>query len=99
METRGAMNDKKIADQKSASRTNVNNCTAQVFYQDATDKLISKPPVSSTILKTRQICLKQRLSCQELKTGYKPAIRPSLLLLFKTIEDIDGLDVDKNSSA
>ena len=99
MGTMGAINNKKIADHKSASRANVNNCTAQVFYQDLAYKLLSKPPVSSTNLKTRQVCLKQRLSCQELKTVYKPAIRPSLPPSFKTIEDVDGFDVDKNSSA
>ena len=87
METMGAINNKKIADHKSASRANVNNCTPQVFYQDLAYKLLSKPPVSSTNLKTRQVCLKQRLSCQD----YPPS--------FKTIEDVDGLDVDKNSSA
>lgn len=48
-----------------------------------------------TDLRTAQGCLKERLSCQELKENIRSLLPPS----FKTIENVDGLDVNKNSSA
>lgn len=55
--------------------------------------------MSITDLRTAQACLKERLSCQELKVFYKLNIRSLLPPSFKIIENVDGLDVNKNSSA
>lgn len=55
--------------------------------------------MSSTNLKTRQVCLKERSSYQELKVVYKPTIRPLLAQSFKRIEDVDNVVVNGNSSA
>lgn len=55
--------------------------------------------MSITDLRTALACLKERLSCQELKVFYKLNIRSFLPPSFKTIENVDGLDVNKNSSA
>lgn len=73
------------------------NYTLQVFYQDAANMSIWKPPVSSTNLKTTQVWLKKRFSLQKLKLVHKLTIRPSLphyllvtsliaLTLIKTIQ-------------
>ena len=87
----GALNNENLANQNSISETTVKNCIRQVLYQNAADKPISKPHVVHYKF--------ERLSFHKLKAVYKPAIRPSLLPLFKTIEGVDGLDVNKNSSA
>ena len=96
--TMGALDNENFADQSSISGTNVKNYTAQVLYQDAMEEPVTKPSVSSTNLKTTQVCSEERLSCQELKTVYKPTIRPSLPPSFQTIESV-GLEVDDSKPA
>ena len=76
--TMGALDNENFADQSSISGTHVKNYTAQVLYQDALEEPIAKPSVSSTNLKVTQTCLKEKLSCQQLKPVHKPTVRPVL---------------------
>ena len=43
--------------------------------------------------------MKERSSYQELKVVHKPTIRPLFPPSFKTIEDVDNVHVNENSSA
>ena len=95
--TMGALDNENFADQSSISGTNVKNYTAQVLYQDASEKPPEKPSVSSTNLKISSACLKETLSCQKLAPAHKPTIRPSLPPSFKTKEDL-GLEVNEVAS-